>query len=52
VKIDQPSLLYVSPVLPATRGNGLAMRAGMMLEALSTRYRVYLCLKVRDMKLG
>jgi glycosyltransferase involved in cell wall biosynthesis len=37
-----PSLLYVSPVLPATTGNGLAMRAGMVLRALAQRYRVSL----------
>lgn len=41
-RIDQPSLLYVSPVIPLLGGNGLAMRAGMVLEALSRAYRVSL----------
>jgi glycosyltransferase involved in cell wall biosynthesis len=35
-------LLYCSPVLPALSGNGLAMRAGTVLRALATRYRVSL----------
>ena len=37
-----PRLLYCSPVLPAETGNGLAMRAGTVLRALSERYRVSL----------
>jgi glycosyltransferase involved in cell wall biosynthesis len=32
----------VTPVLPATTGNGLAMRAGAVLEALARHYRVSL----------
>jgi polysaccharide biosynthesis protein PslH len=35
-------LLYVSPVVPALSGNGLAMRAAHNLLALSRRYRVTL----------
>jgi glycosyltransferase involved in cell wall biosynthesis len=35
-------LLYITPVLPAIAGNGLAMRAGNVLEALAARYRVSL----------
>jgi glycosyltransferase involved in cell wall biosynthesis len=35
-------LLYISPVIPAVTGNGLAMRAGMVLEALAARYSVSL----------
>src|SRR5436190_22843561 len=35
-------LLYVSPVQPASTGNGLAMRAGTVLSALAERYRVSL----------
>jgi glycosyltransferase involved in cell wall biosynthesis len=35
-----PSLLYVTPVLPVLTGNGLAMRAGMVLEALAACHRV------------
>jgi glycosyltransferase involved in cell wall biosynthesis len=36
------SLLYVSPVMPALHGNGLAMRAAAIVLALATRYRVTL----------
>src|ERR1700690_1068595 len=35
-------LLYVSPVVPAVTGNGLAMRAGMVLEALAAQHSVSL----------
>ena len=35
-------LLYLSPVVPATTGNGLAMRAGTVLRALAERYDVTL----------
>jgi glycosyltransferase involved in cell wall biosynthesis len=38
----KPRLLYVSPVIPALTGNGLAMRAGTVLEVLADRYDVYL----------
>jgi glycosyltransferase involved in cell wall biosynthesis len=38
----KPQLLYVSPVIPGVTGNGLAMRAGMVLEALSGLYSVSL----------
>jgi polysaccharide biosynthesis protein PslH len=38
----KPSLLYVSPVVPALGGNGLAMRAGMVLRALAPHYRISL----------
>lgn len=37
-----PRLLYISPVLPALTGNGLAMRAGAVLEMLSSAYDVTL----------
>ena len=40
--VATPELLYLSPVVPALSGNGLAMRAGMVLEALSSRYTVSL----------
>ncbi len=36
------SLLFVSPVMPALHGNGLAMRAAYTLLALAARYRVSL----------
>ncbi len=36
----KPTLLYVTPVIPALTGNGLAMRAGAVLEALCAVYRV------------
>ena len=35
-------LLYVSPVLPARTGNGVAIRAGNVLRALAEHYRVHL----------
>ena len=38
----QPRLLYISPVIPALTGNGLAMRAGTVLEALADRHEVHL----------
>jgi glycosyltransferase involved in cell wall biosynthesis len=37
-----PRLLYLSPVMPAPRGNGLAMRAYMVLGLLADRYDVSL----------
>ena len=37
-----PRLLFVTPVLPATTGNGLAMRAGLVLRALARRYAITL----------
>jgi glycosyltransferase involved in cell wall biosynthesis len=42
VMSTKPSLLYISPVIPALTGNGLAMRAGTVLEALTQRYDVHL----------
>src|SRR5262249_10809051 len=36
------NLLFISPVVPAPTGNGLAMRAGVMLEALAADYAVHL----------
>lgn len=44
---DRPRLLYLSPVLPALHGNGLAMRAGAVLEALAARYRIWLLVRTR-----
>jgi glycosyltransferase involved in cell wall biosynthesis len=38
----RPRLLFVSPVVPALTGNGLAMRAGATLRALARRFRVTL----------
>ena len=38
----RPAALYVTPVMPQREGNGLAMRAGMLLEALAIRYDVHL----------
>jgi glycosyltransferase involved in cell wall biosynthesis len=42
VKSEKPALLYLSPVIPALTGNGLAMRAGTVLECLAQRYDVHL----------
>jgi polysaccharide biosynthesis protein PslH len=39
---SKPHLLYVSPVVPALTGNGLAMRAGMVLQALAERHQISL----------
>ena len=38
----RPSLLFVAPILPAQTGNGLAMRAGVFLDALARDFRVSL----------
>lgn len=38
----RPRLLFLSPVAPALGGNGLAMRAGVLLEALAARHDVSL----------
>jgi glycosyltransferase involved in cell wall biosynthesis len=35
VMSTKPSLLYITPVIPALTGNGLAMRAGTVLEVLA-----------------
>jgi len=37
-----PCALFIAPIMPQQTGNGLAMRAGMTLRALSQYYRVYL----------
>ncbi|HEY6294783.1 MAG TPA: hypothetical protein VIX15_03885, partial [Streptosporangiaceae bacterium] len=38
----KPALLFLSPLMPAEGGNGLAMRAGATLEALAARYEIHL----------
>jgi glycosyltransferase involved in cell wall biosynthesis len=38
----RPRALLVTPILPAVGGNGLAMRAGLLLEALASEYAVTL----------
>ncbi|MDQ2813540.1 MAG: glycosyltransferase family 4 protein [Actinomycetota bacterium] len=38
----RPALLFLSPIMPALGGNGLAMRAGATLEALAADYTVHL----------
>ena len=40
--VPRQELLYISPVIPAVTGSGLAMRAGTTLEALSEHYAVSL----------
>lgn len=40
----RPTALLVSPILPATGGNGLAMRAGAFLDALAADHDVTLLL--------
>ena len=38
----RPSLLFVAPIMPAQTGNGLAMRAGVFLDALARDFSVTL----------
>jgi glycosyltransferase involved in cell wall biosynthesis len=38
----RPSALLVAPVMPASAGNGLAMRAGLLLDALAADHAVSL----------
>jgi glycosyltransferase involved in cell wall biosynthesis len=40
--MPRQELLYISPVIPAASGNGLAMRAATVIEALSEYYSVSL----------
>jgi polysaccharide biosynthesis protein PslH len=40
--MGKPALLFLSPIMPALGGNGLAMRAGATLEALAADYTVHL----------
>lgn len=44
VAAAKPQLLYLSPVVPLLSGNGLAMRAGMVLRVLAQQYDVSLLL--------
>ena len=37
---QDPGVVLVVPLVPAAGDNGLAMRAGMLLEALASRWRV------------
>lgn len=39
---DLPPALFIAPIMPQQTGNGLAMRAGMTLRALSLIHRVHL----------
>lgn len=39
---QQASLLFVAPILPAQTGNGLAMRAGVFLDALARDFLITL----------
>ena len=38
----QKNILFLSPIIPNTTGNGLAMRAGAILEALAKDHNVHL----------
>ena len=40
--MPRESLLYVAPVIPRETGNGLAMRAASLLEALARRFDIHL----------
>jgi glycosyltransferase involved in cell wall biosynthesis len=39
---EKPRLLFLTPVAPGVSGGGRAMHAAMILQALATRYDVYL----------
>jgi polysaccharide biosynthesis protein PslH len=39
---SKPHVLYLSPVVPSLSGNGLAMRAGTVLEGLAASYSISL----------
>ena len=39
---SRPTLLFVAPIMPAATGNGLAMRAGVFLDALAHDFAVTL----------
>lgn len=41
-KMKRASVLYIAPVLPACQGNGLAMRAGLILQGLARCFDVHL----------
>jgi glycosyltransferase involved in cell wall biosynthesis len=40
--MTRKGLLFVSPIMPDDHGNGLAMRAGVAMRALSRRFNVHL----------
>jgi glycosyltransferase involved in cell wall biosynthesis len=40
--MKRASVLYITPVLPASQGNGLAMRAGLILQGLARCFDVHL----------
>jgi glycosyltransferase involved in cell wall biosynthesis len=40
--MSTPKLLFLSPVVPVLSGQGLAMRAGIVLQALAQDYQVFL----------
>ena len=37
---DRPGIIYLTPVVPASQGNGLAMRAGLFLAGMSRGHAV------------
>lgn len=37
---DRPGIIYLVPVVPASHGNGLAMRAGLFLAGMTRRHAV------------
>lgn len=37
---DRPAIIYLTPVVPASEGNGLAMRAGLFLAGMSRGHAV------------
>src|SRR5215471_9642044 len=41
-KTNRDNVLYITPIMPRRFGNGLAMRAASVLEALANRFDVHL----------
>jgi polysaccharide biosynthesis protein PslH len=37
---DRPAALFVAPIMPSDSGNGLAMRAGFLLDAYAKRFAI------------
>ena len=36
----RPTALFIAPIMPSDRGNGLAMRTGFLLDAYAKRFEI------------
>ena len=36
----RPAALFIAPIMPSDRGNGLAMRTGFLLDAYAKRFAI------------